>query len=90
VKAKGLGANVSSSNFKVVVKGGEVTKGNTGADLCWYEPSKFKKLTKEQKVELAEWNKSNPKKDGTMKKLKAGEKNSKQSKAQNELLTAMV
>ena len=90
VKAKGLGENVSSSDDKVVVKGSEVTKGTTGIELCWYEPSKFKKLTKEKKVELAEWNRSNPKKDGTTKKRKAGEKNSKQSKARNEMLTAMV
>ena len=90
VKAKGLGANVSSSDGKDVFKGSEVAKGNTGVELCWYEPSKFKKLTKEQKVELAEWNKSNPKKDCTTKKRKAGEKNSKQSKTQNELSTAML
>ena len=47
VKAKGLGANVSSSDGKVVVKGSEVTKGTTGVELHWHEPSKFKKLTKE-------------------------------------------
>jgi hypothetical protein len=52
--------------------------------------SKFKLLTKEQKVELAAWNKSNPKKDGTQKKRKANETNSKQSKARNELMAAMV
>ena len=54
-KAKGLGANVSSSEGKVVVKGGgAVSKGKTGVELWWHEPSKFRKLTKEQKVELAE------------------------------------
>ena len=67
-----------------------MTKGSTGVELRWHEPSKFKLLTKEQKVELAAWNKSNPKNGGTMKKRKADEKNSKQSKAQNELLAAMV
>ena len=67
-----------------------MTKGTTGVELCWHEASKFKKLTKEQKVELAAWNKSNPKKDSKPKKRKAGETNSKQSKARNELLTAMV
>ena len=58
LKSKGLGANVSRSDGKVVVKGSEVTKGTTGVELCWHEPSKFKKITKEQQVELAEWNKS--------------------------------
>ena len=90
VKAKGVGANVSSSDGKVIVKGSEVTKGTTGVELCWYEPSKFKRLTKQQTVDLAEWNKSNPKKDGITKKRKAGEKNSKQFKAWNDLLIAMV
>jgi hypothetical protein len=73
-----------------VAKAGVVTKGSTGVELCWHEPSKFKLLTKEQKVELAAWNKSNPKKDGTQKKRKADGTNYKQSKAQNELLAAMV
>jgi hypothetical protein len=90
VKAKGLGVNVSSSDGKPVAKASEVTKGSTGVELRWHEPSKFKLLTKEQKVELATWNKSNPKKDGTQKKRKANETNSKQSKAQNELMAAMV
>ena len=67
-----------------------MTKGTTGVELRWHEPSKFKKLTKEHKVELAEWNKNNPKKDGTTKKRKAGENNSKQFKAWNDLLIAMV
>ena len=90
VKAKGLGVTVSISDGKPVTKASEVTKCSTGVELRWHEPSKFKLLTKEQKVELAAWNKSNPKKDGTTKKRKAGEKNSKQSKAWNELLNAMV
>ena len=60
VKAKGLGVNVSSSDGKPAAKAGEVTKGSTGVELSWHEPSKFKLLTKEQKVELAAWNKSNP------------------------------
>ena len=90
VKAKLLGVNVSSSDGKPVSKASEVTKGSTGVELCWHEPSNLKLLTKEQKVELAAWNKSKPKKDGTQKKRKADEKNSKQSKAQNEFLDAMV
>ncbi len=89
VKAKVLGVNVSSSDV-TVAKAGVVTKGSTGVELCWHEPSKFKLLTKEQKVELAAWNKSNPKKDGNLKKCKAYGTNSKQSKAQNELMTAIV
>ncbi len=89
VKAKGLGVNVSSSDV-TVTKAGVVTKGSTGVELCWHEPNKFKLLTKEQKVELAAWNKSNPKKDGTQKKRKADGTNAKQSKACNELMAAMV
>ncbi len=57
VKTKGLGVNVSSSDV-TVAKAGVVTKGSTGVELRWHEPSKFKLLTKEQKVELAAWNKS--------------------------------
>ena len=70
LKAKGLGVNVSCSDGKPIAKASEVTKGSTGVELCWHEPSKFKLLTKGQKVELAawNWNKSNPKKDGTQKK----------------------
>ena len=90
VKAKSLGATVSGSDGKPVVKGTEVVKGTTGVELRWHEPSKFKKLTKEQKVELSAWNKSNPKKDSPTKKRKEGENNSKQSKAHNEFLAAMV
>ena len=56
VKAKGLGVNVSSSDGRPVDKASEVTKGSTGVELCWHKPSKFKLLTKEQKVELAAWN----------------------------------
>jgi len=73
-----------------VSKAGIVTKGSTGVELCWHEPSKFKLLTKEQKVELAAWNKSNPKKDGNLKKRKADGTNAKQSKSRNELMAAMV
>jgi hypothetical protein len=89
VKAKGLGVNVSSSDV-TVAKEGVVTKGSTGVELCWHEPNKFKLLTKEQKVKLAAWNKSNPKKDGAQKKRKADGTNAKQSKARNELMAAMV
>ena len=81
VIVKGLGVNVSSSDGKPVAKASEMTKGSTGVELCWNEPSKFKLPPKEQKVELAAWNKSNPKMDGTKKKHKADEKNSRQSKA---------
>jgi len=73
-----------------VAKAGVVTRGSTGVELRWYEPNKFKLLTKEQKVEPAAWNKSNPKKDGAQKKCKADGKNAKQSKARNELMAAMV
>ena len=90
VKAKGLGVNNSSSDGKSVDKASEVTKDSTGVELCWHEPSKFKLLTKEQKVVLAAWNKSNPKKDSTQKQHKADGTNSKQSKARNELLAVMV
>ena len=74
-----LGANVSSSEGKVVAKvSGTVSKGKTGVELCWHEPSKFIKLTKEQKVELAEWNRNNTKNDGrSTKKRKAGETNAR-------------
>ena len=89
VKAKGLGVNISSSDV-TVAKAGIVTKGSTGVELRWHEPSKFKLLTKEQKVELAAWNKSNPKKDGNLKKRKADGTNAKQSKSRNELMAAMV
>ena len=53
-------------------------------------PESSRNSPKSKKVELAEWNKSNPKKDGTTKKRKAGENNSKQFKAWNDLLIAMV
>jgi len=90
-KAKGLGAKFSSSEGKVVKGSGTVTKGKTGVELCWHESSKYRKIIKEQKDELAEWNKNNPKKNGTStKKCKAGETNVRQTKARNELLTAMV
>jgi hypothetical protein len=89
VKAKGLGVNVSSSDV-TVAKAGVVTKGSTGVELCWHEANKFKLLTKEQKFELAAWNKSNTKKDSAQKKRKADGTTSKQTKARNELLAAMV
>ncbi len=89
VTAKGLGVNVSSSDV-TVAKAGVVTKGSTGVELRWHEPNKFKLLTKEQKVKLAAWNKSNSNKDGAQKKRKADGTNAKQSKACNELMAAMV
>ena len=59
VKAKGLGANVSGTT-EGVPGGVRHTVGKTaGVKLCWHDPSKFAKLPKEQKVELAAWNKEN-------------------------------
>ncbi len=69
VKAKGLGVIVSISDV-TVPKASIVTKGSTGVELRWHDTSKFKLLTKEQKVELAAWNESNPKKDGNQKKAR--------------------
>ncbi len=56
------------------------TVGKTGVTLCWHEPKLFAKLTKEQKVELAEWNRNNPN-NGASKKRKSGEMNERRTKA---------
>jgi len=44
------------------------TVGKTGVELRWHEPQKFSKLKKEQKFELSEWNKTQPKRDGGKKR----------------------
>jgi alpha-galactosidase/6-phospho-beta-glucosidase family protein len=73
--------------------------GKTGVELRWHEPQKFSKLTKEQKLELSEWNKTQPKREGgkkrTSKKSKSNEKWKKArvasvSKAHTELMEAMA
>jgi hypothetical protein len=81
VKAKGLGVNVSATSGDTTPGG--VTLGKSGAELRWYEPQKFSKLSKEQKTKLSEWNKStNSKKDGNKKtKSKKGKSNEKWKKA---------
>jgi hypothetical protein len=61
-KAKGLGVNVLGTAAEKPVIG--ATMGKTGVELRWHEPQKFSKLTKEQKFELSEWNKTQPKRDG--------------------------
>ena len=63
VKAKGLGVDVSGTTGEKTAGG--VTVGKSGVELRWHEPEKFSKLSKEQKAELSEWNKTtNPKKNG--------------------------
>ena len=64
-KAKGLGVNVLASTADKAAGG--VTVGKSGVELRWHEPQKFSKLTKEQKAELSEWNRNQPKKEGTRK-----------------------
>jgi hypothetical protein len=61
-KAKGLGVNVLGTAADKPIIG--ATVGKTGVELRWHEPQKFSKLTKEQKFELSEWNKTQPKQDG--------------------------
>jgi hypothetical protein len=81
VKAKGLGVNVPATSGDKTPGG--VTMGTSGVELRWYEPQKFSKLSKEQKAELSEWNKTtNSKKDGNKKtKSKKGKSNEKWKKA---------
>jgi hypothetical protein len=57
--------------------------GKSGVELRWHEPQKFSKLSKEQKAELSEWNKTtNSKKDGNKKtKSEKGKSNEKWKKA---------
>jgi hypothetical protein len=97
VKAKGLGGNVSATSGDLTPSG--VTMGKSGVELRCHEPQKFSKLSKEQKAELSEWNKTtNSKKDGNKKtKSKQGKSNEKWkkaridavSKANTELMEAM-
>ena len=62
VKAKGLGVNVLATSGDKTSDG--VTMGKSGIELRWHEPQKFSKLSKEQKAELSEWDKTtNSKKD---------------------------
>lgn len=98
VKAKGLGVNVSATTGDKTAGG--VTVGKSGVELRWHEPQKFSKLSKEQKAELSEWNKTtNPQKDGGKKtKSERGKSNEKWkkariasvSKANKELMEAMT
>ena len=97
-KAKGLGVNVSGTAADTPAKG--ATVGKTGVELRWHEPQKFSKLTKEQKLELSEWNKTQPKREGgkkrTSEKSKSTDKWKKArvasvlSKANKELMEAMA
>ena len=97
-KAKGLGVNVSGTAADTPAKG--ATVGKTGVELHWHEPQKFSKLTKEQKLELSEWNKAQPKRDcgkkRTSEKSKSTDKWKKArvasvlSKANKELMEAMA
>jgi len=96
-KAKGLGVNVLGAAVDKPVIG--ATVGKTGVELRWHEPQKFSKLTKEQKLELSEWNKSHPKRDGgkkrTSNRAKSTDKWKKarvasMSKAHTELMEAMA
>ena len=96
-KAKGLGVNVSGTAADTPANG--ATVGKTGVELRWHEPQKFSKLTKEQKLELSEWNKTQPKREGgkkrTSEKSKSNEKWKKArvasvSKAHTELMEAMA
>jgi hypothetical protein len=81
VKAEGLGVNVSATSGDTTPGG--VTLGKSGVELRWHEPQKFSKLSKEQKAELSEWNKTtNSKKDGNKKtKSEKGKSNEKWKKA---------
>ena len=96
-KAKGLGVNVLGTAAEKPVIG--ATMGKTGMELRWHEPQKFSKLTKEQKFELSEWNKTQPKRDGgkkcTSDRAKSTDKWKKArvasvSKANTELMEAMA
>jgi len=99
VKAKGLGVNVPATTGEKTA--GVVTVGKSGVELRWHhELQKFSKLSKEQKAELSEWNKTtSPKKDGSKKtKSERGKSNEKWkkariaavSKANTELMEAMM
>ena len=57
VKAKGSGVNVLAT-FGETTPGG-VTLGRSGVELRWHKLQKFRILSKEQKAELSELNKTN-------------------------------
>ena len=91
-KTKGFGAKVSGTVAGI----GAPTLGKTGVTLCWHEPDKFNKLSKEQKKEVMEWNRNNPKNKGAGKR-KTAEKTERRTKArvasvkaQDELIEAMA
>ncbi len=91
-KTKGFGAKVSGTVAGV----GAPTLGKTGVTLCWHEPDKFNKLSKEQKKEVMEWNRNNPKNKGAGKR-KTADKTERRTKArvasvkaQDELIEAMA
>ncbi len=95
--AKGLGVNVSRTAADKPVIG--ATVGKTGVELRWHERQKFSKLTKEQKFELSEWNKTQPNRDDgkkrTSNRAKSADKWKKahvasMSKANTELMEAMA
>jgi len=90
-KNKGFGAKVSGTVAGV----GAPTLGKTGVTLCWHEPDKVNKLSKEQKKEVMEWNRNNPKKGAG--KRKTADKTERRTKArvasvkaQDELIEAMA
>jgi len=96
-KAKGLGVNVSGTAAEKPVSGTTISK--TGMELCWHEPQKYSKLTKEQKFELSEWNKTQPKRDSGKKRTSDGAKSADKwkkarvasvSKAHAEIMESMV
>jgi hypothetical protein len=72
VKAKGLGVNVLAATADEAASG--VTVGKTCVELRCYDPQKFSKMTKEQKAEFSEWNKNQPKKDGSPSKRNRSDK----------------
>jgi hypothetical protein len=71
-KAKGLGVNFLAATADKAASG--VTVGNTGVELHWHDPQKFRKMTKDQKAEFSEWNKTQPKKNGSSSKRKRSNK----------------
>ncbi len=90
-KNKGLNAKVSETVANV----GAPTVGKTGVKLCWHEPDKFNKLSQEQKKEVMEWNRNNPRKPGG--KRKTSEKTERRTiarvasaKTRDDLIVAMA
>lgn len=90
-KKQGLGVKVSGT-----VAGVDTPAiGKTGVKLCWHEPDKFIKLSQEQKKEVMEWNRNNPKKgEGKRKNKEKTERRTKARvasvKAQDDLIQAMA